>query len=139
MTPFATLLPHRGPRRALWAAAWSGLLVVIAVALPLPVGGTGTTIGHQTMTSTTWSTLVAANGIRILVLLGIPLVLSVICGLSLQLSEQYHIRWASLVALTCVALTCAECLIGITSVGLLLIPAAVLLVWAYRSPRGVRS
>lgn len=117
----------RGSTWALGGAAWSVFLLVGAVALPTQATQTGTSEGHRVISSTTLSTLVATQGLWPLVLLVIPLLLALLCGAALSVSHEHRSRRASEIAIICVALVFGECIVGVASVGLWLLPTAALM------------
>lgn len=116
------------------ALVWSLGLVVAALVAPAystasqSAGVDGVTLGS--------ATLVQENGAWVLILVGIPALVSAIVMLALR-ARRSGARWAAPLAWGAIGVLTAEALVGIMSIGLFLIPAIVLLVLAARrSPGG---
>lgn len=93
------------------AVLWSvGLLVAALVA---PVYGS--------------ATLVDENGTRVLLVVAVPAVISVVVWLALWLKCTRGGRVSGVAAWTCVCLLGTFCVIGLASIGLYMIPVALLL------------
>jgi hypothetical protein len=117
------------------AVIWSGLLLVGATVYPAYVGGGGRSVGGKIVTFTSTSTLLAVNGPRIMILLGVPLVLSVVCYLTWRATDGRGLRWPSMVALICVGIVALETVISLTSIGLFLLPVVGLLIVGWNRRR----
>jgi len=94
--------------------------------------------GHTTSSVGT-ATLFAVNGFGVFIILGVPLLLSLACYAALRLPNELDARGIKVVILTCVVLVWIETVLGAMSIGLLLLPTAILLTLGYskRSHRAV--
>lgn len=128
----------RGAGWALAAAVWSFLLVLAALVLPFYQTGSSTvSAGGPYISSTRTSTLFAAGGFYALLLVGLPLLLSVLCFAALRGAKERYLAWSFVAVWTSAGIVGLECLFGLLSIGILLLPVAVLLsVGASRSRRG---
>jgi hypothetical protein len=114
------------------ALAWSIGLVVAAVALPVYSGSsTSSDVNGVTLTN---STLVQVNGIRALVLMAVPALVSIIVLVAIR-ARRSGARWASPVAWTAIAVLIAEAMVGFMTIGLFIVPTIVLLVMAMARSR----
>lgn len=96
------------------AFLWSlGLLLAALVA---PAYGTATLVGE--------------NGARVLAVVAVPTVVSVMVWVSLWRKCARGARGGGYVAWTCIAVLAAFCLLAILSVGIYVVPVALLLAWA---------
>jgi hypothetical protein len=118
----------RQGRRAFWFTAaalmWSAALV--AAAFLLPVYGTSETSSAGTHSSTSL-TLVAVNGLGVLVPTAIPLLISAIVWVALHHECSHGGSIARYVAWALVMMLALGCLIGLASIGLFVIPVTLLL------------
>ncbi len=111
------------------ALAWSIGLVVAALALPVYSGtSTSSDVNGVTLTN---STLVQVNGIRALVLMAIPALVSIIVLLAIR-ARHSGARWAAPLAWTAIGVVIVEALVGVMTVGLFILPVPVLLTAAMR-------
>ncbi len=118
----------RGAGWALAAVVWSSLLVLGALLLPFYQTGSSTvSAGGRYISATSTSTLFAADGYYALLLVGVPLLLSVVCFVALRAANGRPLRWSFVAIGMSVGLVWLECLVGLLTIGLFLIPAAVLL------------
>lgn len=123
---FATRSPGAG--WALAAAAWSFLLLLGALLLPFYETGSSTlSAGGRYISDTSTSTLFSAGGYYALLLVGVPLLLSVVCFVALRAANGRPLRWSFVAIGMSVGLVWLECLFGLLSIGQFLIPVAVLL------------
>ena len=118
----------RRGRHAFWltiaALAWSGALVAGAFVLPL-YGSSGTS-----STGAAWSgssTLVAVNGLGVLVPVGIPLLISAFVWFALHRKCSGGKPIAGYLAWTLVTVLAIGCLEAAESIGLLVVPVVLLL------------
>jgi hypothetical protein len=131
-------------RRAfrLTAAAflWSVGLAVAALVAPV-YSGTDTTSGTgiPTVTTHSSSTLVGENGLGILLVLAVPTIVTVLVWLALHDKCSHARRTSGYVAWGLIGLLSAFCLLGVLSIGIFVLPVALLLASAARltpvSPR----
>ena len=102
-------------RRAFWLTAgafvWGAVLV--AAALLVPVSGP--------------QTLVQQNGSHVLLVVAAPAVIAALVGIALRVRCSRGGLVAGYVAWVLIAVLFAECLLGILSVGLYIVPVALLL------------
>ncbi|MHB8332428.1 MAG: hypothetical protein ACYDEA_09575, partial [Candidatus Dormibacteria bacterium] len=126
---------------ALAAVVWSFLLVLGALVLPAYQTGSSTmSAGGRYVSTTGTSTLFAVGGLYALLLVGIPLLLSVVCFLALRAANGRPLRWCFVAIGMPLGLVWLECLVGLLSIGPFLIPAAVLLtVGASRLSRATKQ
>jgi hypothetical protein len=129
--------PLRLVARLALAAAVLWSLVILVLGFTLPVYGqasTSSTIdasGETTTTVESTLTLVAANGTSAVVVLLVPLVASVAVALLLILGGDVarKVAWVLAILLTVL------CVLGLMSIGLFVVPAAVALLVACTSAR----
>ena len=111
------------------AVAWSAVLLPLALVLPVETPPT-VAAGPGGSTTMTMESLVRVNGHRILLVVGIPLVVSLVVGLSTVLSEERG--WAvagGLAWLLSVGLTAAAVVGTVTFlIGVYVLPTGILLV-----------
>ena len=119
-------------RLGLGALAWSAGLVLAAVALPVYSTSSASATDGVTLSS---STLVAVNGARALILMALP-ALATLTVLWAIRARRAGARWGGPVAWAAVAVLAAECLIGILSIGIFILPGAILLAAAVRLAPG---
>lgn len=81
----------------------------------------------QYITKTSNTTMLAGEGAYALVFLGLPLVFSMICFCALRSANRRYRRWSFVATWTCIGLVWLDCLLGLPSFGLFILPAAVLL------------
>lgn len=118
----------RGAGWALAAVGWSFLLVLGALLLPFYQTGSSTlSASGRYISATTTSTLFAADGYYALILVGVPLLLSALCFTSLRAANGSYLRRSFVAVWMSVGIVWLECLFGLMSIGLFLIPVAVLL------------
>ena len=102
-------------RRAFWltagAFAWGAALV--AAALLVPVSGS--------------QTLVQENGSHVLIVMAAPAVIAALVAIALRVRCSRGGSVSGYVAWVLIAVVFAECLLGIASVGLYIVPVALLL------------
>ncbi|HWE12277.1 MAG TPA: hypothetical protein VG365_02135 [Solirubrobacteraceae bacterium] len=104
--------------------AWSAALVGGAFVLPV-YGSSGTSSPSARWSGS--STLVAVNGLGVLVPVGIPLLISVLVWLALHRKCSRGGPIAGYLAWTLVAVLALGCLVAAASIGLLVVPIALLL------------
>lgn len=112
------------------ALFWSAVLLVIATGVPVYEGETETsTVTSSAVVVTHESlTLVDENGSGILVIIGVPLLVTIIVGLALWLRGAR--RGAGPIALTFTGLLAAFNLVAMLTIGLLIIPVTACLAFA---------
>jgi hypothetical protein len=76
------------------------------------------------------ATLVDENGTRVLVVIAVPAVISAAVWLALWRKCTRGGSVSGVVAWTCVSLLAVFCLLALASIGMFVIPVAVLLAWA---------
>jgi hypothetical protein len=118
----------RRGRQAFWLTiagmAWSAALLAAACVLPV-YGSSG-----SSSTGLSWSgssTLVAVNGIGVLVPVGIPLLISASVWFALHRKCSCGGPLAGYLAWALVVVLALGCLIAAASIGLLIVPVALLL------------
>jgi hypothetical protein len=113
------------------AVVWSAGLVLAALVWPAYSTGEtsadGVTLGH--------ATLVQVNGTRALVLMAIPLAISGVVLAAIRM-RRAGARWAGPVAWTAIGVLTIECLVGIMTIGLFILPVPILLAAATRRASG---
>jgi hypothetical protein len=118
----------RQGRHAFWvtvaALVWSAALV--AAAFVLPVYGTSETSSAGTHSSASL-TLVAVNGLGVLIPAGVALLISVVVWVALHYECSHGGAIARYVAWALVMVLAFGCLVGLASIGLCVIPVALLL------------
>lgn len=112
-------------RRAFWltvgAFCWGAALLLAALLVPVS--------GAQT--------LVEQNGAHVLILVAAPAGIAALVAISLRVRCSRGGSVSGYVAWALIAMLFAECLVGIASVGLYIVPAALLLARAATiTPRG---
>jgi len=122
---------HPGPKWALAAAAWTCVLLVGAMVFPLYSESSVTMVNGHTTSSVGTATLFAVNGFGVIIILGVPLVLSLVCYAALRRANEQNARGIRAIVLTCVVLVWIEAVLGAMSIGLLLLPVAILLTLGY--------
>jgi len=130
---------HPGSKWALTAVVWACFLLVGAMVFPLYSESSVTFGSGHTTSSVGTATLFAVNGFGVFIILGVPLLLSLACYAALRLPNELDARGIKVVILTCVVLVWIETVLGAMSIGLLLLPTAILLTLGYskRSHRAV--
>ena len=118
----------RQGRYAFWltsvAVVWSAALVGGAFTLPVySSSGTSSTGAHVSGSLT----LVAVNGLGVLVPIGIPLLISALVWFALHRKCSRGGRFAGYLAWMLVAVLAPGCVVAVASIGLLLVPVALLL------------
>lgn len=133
----ARITKLRGPGWALPAVAWACLLEIGVLVLPFnQVLSTSVSAGGPYVIRTGIATLFSVEGFYALLVFGVPLLLSVVCWVALRVANGRYLPWAFVAVWACVGLTWLQCLFGLSSVGWLLIPVALLLsVAASKAPR----
>jgi len=127
----------RGGRRAsgLTAAAfvWAAGLVVAALVVPV-YSGTETTGGPGLVstTTTTSSTLVGVNGHGVLLVVALPALLTALVWLALHDKRTHGRRISGYIAWSLIGLLGAFCLLAMLSIGVFVLPVALLLAAAAR-------
>ena len=126
-----------GPGWALLAVAWASLLVIGAAIIPFnQILSTSVSAGGLYVTKTSMATFFATEGFLALILFGLPVLLSGVCFVSLWFARGHYVRWIFVAIWVCVGLVWLECLFGLASISLYLIPVAVLLtISASRAPQ----
>jgi hypothetical protein len=119
-------------RLAVGALVWSVGLVLVALLAPLYSTSSASESDGVTLTH---STLVGVNGIRALVLMAIPALVSLVVLWAIR-ARRAGARWAGAVAWTAVGVLTAETLLGILTIGLFILPVVVLLAAAVRMTPG---
>jgi amino acid permease len=76
------------------------------------------------------ATLVDENGTRVLVVIAVPAVISAAVWLALRRKCTRGGPVSGVVAWTCVSLLAVFCLLALASIGMFVMPVAVLLAWA---------
>jgi hypothetical protein len=118
-------------RRGRWAFGltvtaftWALTLVVAALVVPVYSGEQG---GSASGTVTMTSTLVAQNGLGVLVPVALPAAIAALVWLALYRKCAYGSRGAASVAWALVGVLTAFCLLAILSIGAFVLPVAALL------------
>lgn len=127
---------HSGWAFALTVIAffWGLALVAAALLLPAYQGSTASSTG---VTSQTSATLVAVNGPRVLVIVALPAVLALIAWWGLHRRCARGDRSGAVMAWAAIAVLAFLSLLAAASIGLFLLPTAVLLIAAARlTPTG---
>jgi hypothetical protein len=120
------------------ALIWSLGLVVAAALVPTYGGQTVSNSNGLTLTA---RTAVQVHGLKAVVVVAIPVVASLVVALALYRRRADGWRYSGVVAWTTIALLALVAVLGIPSVGLFMVPVAILLALAARlvvSPEGVR-
>lgn len=119
--------PARGHRAfVLTASAFVWSIGLLAAALLAPAYGS--------------ATLVDENGSWVLVVVAVPAVISTLVWLALWRKCTRGASVSGVMAWTCVSLLAVFCLIALASIGMFVIPVAVLLAWAAAvTPSGDRQ
>lgn len=108
------------------AAAWTLLLFVSAATVPVYSGySTTTTSDGSRSTTSTSATLLQENGAWVLVLLSVPAVAVVLTAGLLAIESRY--RWAGWAAWGPTGLVGILALLGVMTIGIFVLPVAVLL------------
>ena len=118
----------RQGRYAFWltsvAVVWSAALVGGAFTVPVySSSGTSSTGAHVSGSLT----LVAVNGLGVLVPIGIPLLISALVWFALHRKCSRGGRFAGYLAWMLVAVLALGCVVAAASIGLLIVPVALLL------------
>lgn len=118
----------REGRQAFWlstaALAWSAALVGAAFVLPVyGTSGASPTGAHSSGSLT----LVAVNGLGVLVPVGIPVLISALVWAALCRKCLRGTRFAGYLAWTLVAMLALGCLVAAASIGLVVVPVVLLL------------
>jgi hypothetical protein len=111
------------------ALVWSVGLALAALLLPAYNGQTISNVNGLTLTT---ATFVQVNGLRALTLVAIPAIVSVIVAFALWQRHRHQANWTGWVAWTAIGLLALETLLGITTIGLFIIPVPVLLAVSVR-------
>jgi hypothetical protein len=120
-----------------FAAGWSLLLLVLAFVVPVyttstqsaSVAGAGVATSTETVSA---ATIVQVNGLYVVMLLCIPLGAAALVSLLLRYAEH---RDAVIGAFLVAVLFAAFCVVGLMSVGLFMLPAAIALLVACATAR----
>lgn len=128
----------RHGRQALWLTVasflWSAMLVGGAFLVPMYGSSSTSSTGPQSSGSLT---LVAVNGLRVLIPVGVPLVVATLVWVALHRRCSRGGRVGGYVAWTCIAVLGAFCVVALFSIGILVVPVVVLLACAAsRTPSG---
>jgi hypothetical protein len=118
------------------ATAWSGAVLVLALVLRQPASsnvGSYEPIGTHIVSGVT---LVQENGAKVLIPVGLPLVLTLGIAFLMWLRYRHHRPLVGIGVWICLGLLLALSLLGILSVGIFILPVAILVVFAvaYASP-----
>ena len=121
----------RGRRAFLLTGAaflWSVFLVIAALVLPVYGGTESTTasggVGSMPAPS---STLVGVNGTGVLLVVGLPALLTVFVWLALRDRFTHGRRASGYIAWTLIGLLAAGCLVAVLSIGVFVLPVTLLL------------
>jgi len=118
----------RQGRQAFWmtsaAAAWSAALIGGAFALPVYSSSATSSIGAHSSGSLT---LIAVNGLGVLVPVGIPFLISALVWFALHRKCSHGGRFAGYLAWMLVVVLAVGCVVAAASIGLLIVPVALLL------------
>ena len=120
------------------ALIWSLGLVVAAVFIPTYGGQTVSDSNGLTLTA---RTAVQVHGLRAVIAIAVPVVATLVVGWALYRRRLDGRRHSAAVAWTAIVVVAVVALLGIPSVGLFMLPVAVLLALAARlvvSPQRVR-
>ena len=114
------------------AAAWSAVLVVLAVVLH----GGATAVLHSgtgaapSTTTTAGSTLIQENGLKVLIPISVPLVAAAVVAYGLRRRRRRALPGAGPVSWGVTIAAGTACLVGLLTVGPYMVPVAVFLVLA---------
>ena len=122
-------------RRGRWASgltatafAWALALVAGAFVIPVYEGQAAGTDGS----SATSATLIGENGLGVLVPVALPALVTALVWLALRRKSTHASRSGGYLAWALIGLLAAFCLLAILSIGILILPVAVLLACAAR-------
>lgn len=104
--------------------AWSAALVAGAFTLPVYASSATSSTGAHSSGS---QSLVAVNGLGVLVPVGIPLIVSALVWLALHHKCSHGGPSAGYVAWMLVAVLVLGCVVAAASIGLLIVPVALML------------
>lgn len=118
----------RRGRRAFWfsvaACGWSAALVVGAFTVPMYSSSSTSSSGVHIAAS---MTLVQVNGLSVLIPVGVPLLIAVVVWAALHRKCSRGSNAAGAAAAVLVTVLTLGCLIALASIGLLVVPVALLL------------
>jgi hypothetical protein len=114
------------------AAVWSLGLLLAAVLVPAE-GEQTVSSGEATLTQ---QTLVQSSGASALLLVAVPLIASVVVAVAMVHRRREDPAWALPAAWSAVGVLAVVALLGITSVGAFMVPAAILLSLSVRLAPG---
>lgn len=128
----------RRGRQAFWltgaAFLWSAVLV--GAAFLVPVYGSSSTASSGAQSSGAL-TLVAVNGLGVLIPVAVPLLIAALVWVALHRKCSRGGRVGGYVAWTCIAVLGAFCVVALFSIGIFIVPVVVLLACAAsRTPSG---
>jgi hypothetical protein len=111
-------------RLSVAALVWSFGLVLAALFAPAySTSSTSSDVNGVTLSS---ATLVQVNGAWVLILVGIPALVSAVVILAIR-ARRSGARWGAPLAWAAIAVLTAEALVGFATIGLFLVPAIILL------------
>jgi hypothetical protein len=116
---------------------WSAMLLGAAFVFPAYGSSWASSSGAQSAGS---QTLVQVNGLGVLIPVGIPLVIAVVVWAALHHKCSRGGRAGDYVAWACIAALGCFCVVAILSIGIFVVPVAILLASAVlRTPSGSPS
>ena len=125
----------KGAKWALLSAGWGALTLAGALTLPLYSEGGTVTVGGRTTSTTSSATLFTVNGFVVIIDLAVPLLLSLISYASVRLASDGNYKLSRPVLLTCVVLVWLETALGAMSIGVFVLPTAILLTLGFLKSR----
>jgi hypothetical protein len=114
------------------ALVWSAGLVLAALLVPAYASNSTSELNGVTLTR---STLAQENGARAIVLVAAPVLACIVVLWAIR-ARRAGARWGAPVARAGVGLVAAEALVGILTIGVFILPAAILLAAAARLAPG---
>ena len=117
------------------AFVWSVALIVGAFVVPVYSGSGASSISGP---FSTHATLVAQNGLRVLLPISVPAALTLFVWIALHRKCSHNSRAAGVAASAGIAVLAAFNTLAMLSVGIFIVPVTLLLVWAASLTRGSR-
>ena len=117
------------------ALVWSAGLVLAGLLVP---AYTSNSTSHVNGVTLTRSTLAQENGVRAMALMAVPLLVSCVVLWAIRARRSGE-RWGGPLAWAGVGLVAIETLLGLLTIGVLILPATILLAFAVRLAPGPMS